>query len=153
MIGWGTKTNNRIPSIVFIIKSLQCEIWRSRIQNVCHQFSWHTQIMSSDLLNSCQRKKGFPQLKKIISYHTENSSSTKVAEAEFKELEPRLKIWDAAQIWLVALKIVFNISRLKPVFGGFATRLKFIKFGLGFTLIQLMEVVQLDQNSFNVSYS
>ena len=41
----------------------------------------------------------------------------------------------AAQIWLVPLKIVFNVSRfvsaqLKPVFGGFETRLKFIKFGL-----------------------
>ena len=35
----------------------------------------------------------------------------------------------AAQIWLVPLKIVFNFSRLKPVFGRFETRLKLIKFG------------------------
>ena len=152
MIGWVLK-----PTIEFhplCLSSKVCsvryegqEFKMSAIQLIySNHVNWFTQLMSAE-------KKGFHQLKKIISYHTENSSSTKVAETEFKEFEPRLRIWDAAQLWLVALKIVFNISRLKPVFGGFATRLKFIKFELGFTLIQLMEVVQLDQNSFNVSYS
>ena len=51
-----------------------------------------------------------------------------------------------AQIWLVPIKIVFNILRfraqLKPGFGGFETRLKFIKFGL-----RIINFITLTQKS------
>ena len=43
----------------------------------------------------------------------EQKKEIKYSEAEFKEFEPRLKFK----------------PQLKPVFGGFETRLKFIKFG------------------------
>ena len=32
-----------------------------------------------------------------------------------KNLSSGLKIWDAAQLWLVPLKCVFNVSRFKPM--------------------------------------
>ena len=46
------------------------------------------------------------------------------------KFEDCIRWLDPAQIWLVPLIIVFNVSRFKPVFGRFETRLKFIKFGL-----------------------
>ena len=48
-------------------------------------------------------------------------------EAEFKEFERRLKYgWFQLNIH----KIVSNVSRFKPSFGGFKSRLKFFKFGV-----------------------
>ena len=51
-------------------------------------------------------------------------------EAEFKEFEPWLKFKTLLKYILVPLKIVFDVSRFKPVFVGFETWLKFIRFEL-----------------------
>ena len=56
-------------------------------------------------------------------------------EAEFKEFESRLKFETRLKYgWfhLIFYSMFQDLSRrqLKPVFGGFETRLKFIKFGL-----------------------
>ena len=42
------------------------------------------------------------------------SSVWKISFCKFRIILSAAKIWDAAQIWLVPLKIVFNVSRFKP---------------------------------------
>ncbi len=49
------------------------------------------------------------------------------------------KIWAAAPNWLLPHKIVFKVqacTQLKSGFGGFETRLKFIKLGLWFLILK-----------------
>ena len=54
-------------------------------------------------------------------------------EAEFKEFESRLKFKQRLKYGWFHLKLYLIFqdagAQLKPVFGGFETRLKFIKFG------------------------
>ena len=56
------------------------------------------------------------------------------------------KIWAAAQNWLLPHKIVFKVqacTQLKSGFGGFETRLKFIKLGLWFLILKTLTLFQV----------
>ena len=55
-------------------------------------------------------------------------------EAEFKEFEPRLKYgWLHFKSYSMFQDLSWR--SIKPFFGGFETRLRFIKFGLSFLYI------------------